>query len=238
MPNMTVLLYGNHSKDLASLVKSLGIEIVESEPDVIITYGGDGTLISGERVYPGIPKLPLRDSKVCNKCQKHLDETVLKNLAAGKFRLVEYRKLETTFFYKTLFALNDFVIRNVLPIHAIRFHVSIHKNKLFIGDGVVISTPFGSTGYFKSITDKTFEKGWGLAFNNTTQNSSPVLLKDKDSVTFKLMRGTATLSFDNNPDLFKIDEGSEVTFKLSDQTAKVFEARSLRCPDCKIISRA
>lgn len=232
---MRVLLYGNHSKDLAPLVKSLEIEIVPSNPDVIITYGGDGTLISSERIYPGIPKFPMRDSRICNKCQKHQDETALKNLASGKLKLVEYKKLETTILYKQLFALNDFVIRNVLPIHAIRFQVSVHKDKLFIGDGIVLSTPFGSTGYFKSITDKTFEKGWGLAFNNTTWKTSPVFLKDKDSVTFKLIRGTATLSFDNNPDLFKIDEGSEIVFKLSDQTAKVFEARSLRCPDCKII---
>ncbi len=231
---MKALLHGNNSKDIASLLKSLGVEIVNSKPDVVITYGGDGTLISSERMYPGIPKLPIRDSRVCNKCLRHQDETILKKLVAGKLTLSEYKKLETTILYKQLFALNDFVIRNVLPIHAIRFLTSVTSEKLLIGDGIVLSTPFGSSGYFKSITGKTFEKDWGLAFNNTTQNSPPIFLKDKDSVTFKLIRGTATLSFDNNPDLFKIDEGSEIMFKLSDQKAKIFEAQSLRCLDCKI----
>jgi len=55
-------------------------------------------------------------------------------------------------------------------------------------------------------------------------------------VTFKLIRGTATLSFDNNPDLLKVDEGSQITFKLSEEKAKIFELESLRCPKC-IVTR-
>lgn len=233
---MKAQLYGNHSKEIADLIQSLKVELVDSNPEVIITYGGDGTLLSAERTYPGIPKLPIRDSKICKKCLNHQDETVLKKLVAGKLSLKEYKKLETTIFYKTLFALNDFVIRNTLPIHTIRFQVTSETShpELLIGDGIVLSTPFGSTGYFKSITGQTFEKGFGLAFNNTTEKLTPIFFKDKDIVTFKLVRGAATLSFDNNPDIFNIDEGSEVMFRLSNKTAKIFEAQSLRCPDCKV----
>ena len=39
----------------------------------------------------------------------------------------------------------------------------------------------------------------------------------------------------NNPDIFQIDEGSELIFKLSDQVAKIYEADSLRCPNCEVI---
>lgn len=231
---MKALLYGKNSKDIAALVKDQEIELVDSKPEVIITNGGDGTLLTSERAYPGIPKLPIRDSRVCNKCLNHQDETVLKNLVAGKLILREYKKLETTILYKTLLALNDFVIRNVLPMHAIRFLTSVTSETLLIGDGIVLSTPFGSTGYFKSITGDTFDKGFGLAFNNTTEKLQPVFFKDKESVTFKLVRGAATLSFDNNPDIFNIDEGSELTFKIFGQTAKIYEAESLRCPNCKV----
>ncbi len=136
--------------------------------------------------------------------------------------------------YQTLTALNDFVIRNVTPIHAIRFQITGTKT-LLIGDGIVISSPFGSTGYFKSITGRTFGKNWGLAFNNTTKQMAPLFFKDKDTVTFKLIRGTATLSFDNNPDIFNVDEESELVFKLSDKTARIYELESLRCPDCEVI---
>lgn len=232
---MRVLLFGKNSKSIAGLVKSLGFELTSTNPEIIISYGGDGTLLSAEREFPGLPKLPLRNSQFCNKCSKHEDEVMLKKLLAGKLQLKEYKKLETTFFYKSFYALNDFVIRNSDPTHTIRFKTSETRDKLLIGDGIVVSTPFGSTGYFKSITNKVFKKGVGIAFNNITEDISPKLLKDGQTVNFTLVRGKATLSFDNNPDIFIIDEGSEIIFKLSDQVAKIYDADSLRCPNCEVI---
>lgn len=232
---MKVNLFGKAAKNIKPKVADLGFEIVENKPDVIITYGGDGTLLSAERQLPNLPKLPIRNSVICKKCADHQDKTVLKKLLKGKLKVKEYQKLETTLLGKNFHALNDFVIRNSDPVHTIRFKVSKTGDKLLIGDGVVISTPFGSTGYFKSITNKAFTKGFGVAFNNTTEKTSPLFLKYGDAITFKLIRGKATLSFDNSADIFTIDEGSELIFKLSNQTAKIYEDTSLRCPNCKVI---
>lgn len=229
---MKVILTGKNSKDIEGLLKDLRFEIVTSNPDLIISYGGDGTLLSSERNYPGIPKLPIRDSLICKKCAGHEDEIILKKLLEGKVKLKEHKKLETEVLYKTFYALNDFVVRNSSPVHAIRFDVN---GKFLIGDGIVVSTPFGSSGYFKSITDQTFSSGFGLAFNNITEKLAPIFFKNNDQVNFKLIRGKATLSFDNNPDTFVIDEGSELIFKLSNQVAKIYQDTSLRCPNCQIV---
>lgn len=229
---MRVILTGKNSKDIEKLVKKLGFEIVTEDSDVVLSYGGDGTLLSAERKYPGIPKLPIRDSLICKKCPEHNDEVLLKKLISNRLQLKVYRKLETEILFKKFYALNDFVVRNSFPIHAIRFDAN---DKFLIGDGIVIATPFGSTGYFKSITGKTFDSGFGIAFNNTTQEVSPLILKAGNVVNFRLKRGKATLSFDNSPDIFNIDEGSELIFKLSDQVAKIYEDSSLRCPNCQII---
>lgn len=230
---MKVLLFGKASKNIESLIKNLGFEVVTKNPQVIVTYGGDGTLLSSEREYPGIPKLPLRNSQLCNKCVEHEDEVVLAKLREGNLTLNEYKKMETEILYKKIYALNDFVVRNSNPTHTIRF--KINGGGLLIGDGIVISTPFGSTGYFKSITGQTFDTGFGVAFNNTTQHLDPLVLKDTDIFRFSLIRGKATLSFDNSPDIFNIDEGSELIFKLSDQVAKIYSDTSLRCPNCQVI---
>lgn len=230
---MKVLLFGKNAKDIENLVKSSGLEIVGNNPDLIISYGGDGTLLSAEREYPSIPKLPMRNSQICKKCLEHEDKTLLEKLVKGELKPKEYRKLETTVLYKSIFALNDFVIRNVKPIHAIRFKIS--KDELYIGDGIIISTPFGSTGYFKSVTKQTFDKGFGLAFNNTTEATEPLYFKENEQVKFMLIRGQATLSFDNSPEVFTIDEGSQLIFKLSDQVAKIYEAESLRCLNCQVM---
>lgn len=231
---MKILLIGKNSKNIEGLISNFGFEVVSKNPDAIISYGGDGTLLYSERMYPAVPKLPIRDSLVCIKCPKHNEKDLLQKLLANKLELKEYKKLETKILYQTFLALNDFVIRNAEPIHTIRFTVTPLNDKILIGDGIVLSTPFGSSGYFKSITQQTFNSGFGVALNNTTETTPPIFFKDKDQVTFKLIRGIATLSFDNNPDIFNIDEGSEITFKLSDKTAKIYELESLRCPDCEV----
>lgn len=232
---MKVLLYGKNSKNRETLVKSLGFTVVTSNPEVIISYGGDGTLFSAERQFPTLPKLPLRNSEAAKKCTEHKDEVMLKKLLKDKLKLKEYKKLETTILYKNFYALNDFVIRNSDPTHSIRFKTSQTEDRVLIGDGIVVATVFGSTGYFKSITGQAFEKGFGLAFNNITKKIPSIILKEGDNITFSLARGKATLSFDNNPDIFTIDEGSELIFKLSSQVAKIYEPDSLRCPNCQVI---
>lgn len=242
---MKILLHGKNSKNIEELIKSLemlegkqGFEIVTVNPDVVISYGGDGTLLTSERLYPGIPKLPLRDSLICKKCPIHSEEDLLKQLLLGGLKLVEYKKIKTTILYKDFYALNDFVIRNAFPIHTIRFKTLQNgiPGNLLLGDGIVISTAFGSTGYFKSITGESFERtsDWGIAYNNTTEKTFPFYPEDDDEVGFKLVRGKATLSFDNNPEIFNIDEGSELIFNLSDKVAKIYEPESLRCPDCVV----
>lgn len=238
---MKVLLFGNNSNELEPLVKSFDFEITKTNPDLIISFGGDGTLLSCERQYPSVPKLPIRNSKFCNKCPKHPDQEILEKLQNNQLELKEYKKLETevineqvrAFGTEKFYGLNDFVVRNSDATHTIRF--KINNSKLLIGDGIVISTPFGSTGYYKSITRETFDTGFGVAFNNITEKVNPMILENKDSITFQLKRGKATLSFDNSPDIFTINEGSQLTFKLSDQVAKIYSDTSLRCPDCKVI---
>lgn len=234
---MKILLHGKNSKKIEELVKSLGFEVVETNPEVVISYGGDGTLLVSERLYPGIPKLPMRNSDICKKCINHDEQTVLNLLKTGKLKQKEYKKLQTSILFKDFFAFNDFVVRNASPIHTIRFKVTINEkplDKLFIGDGIVVSTPWGSTGYFKSITGENFDTGFAVAFNNITEKTKNLYLKDKDTIIFQLIRGKATLSWDNNPDIFTIDEGSQLKFTLSDQVAKILEPETLRCPDCEV----
>ncbi len=235
---MKVIIFGNHPDEFATLVKSVGLEIVQHNPDLVISYGGDGTLISSEREYPGIPKLPIRRDSVSQKCSEHQNDLVLKKLLDNTIELVEYPKLKTSFFYKDFLALNDFVIRNASPIHTIRFKINapveINPDQLYIGDGIVIATSFGSSGYFKSITNKTFADGFALAFNNTTEQTAPIYLKPSNTITFELVRGQATLSYDNSPDIFNLDEGSQIAFSQSDQVAKIYAIDNLRCLNCKV----
>lgn len=235
---MKVLLFGKNSKDIRPLLNANNLAEDFDHPDLIVSYGGDGTLLASERKYPGVPKLPIRDSLTCKKCSRHTSEFLIESLVDNRLKLSKLNKLEAKINSKVFTALNDIVIRNHTPIHAIRFRLYLNnkliKPDLVIGDGIVASTPFGSTGYYKSITRTTFNSGWSVAFNNTTEAVKPLFLSESDQVKIAVIRGPAELSFDNNPELEKIGKGDAVAIELSKQVAKIYEPSILRCQDCTI----
>ena len=118
-------------------------------------------------------------------------------------------------------AVNDIVIRNKNQYEAIRFNVKINNkdlNSKFIGDGIIVSTVFGSTGYFNSITKTTFTKGIGLAFNNILARTYEIL-KEDDVIDLILLKGQALVSADNNKKLISLKENSKIRIKKSKEKA-------------------
>lgn len=225
---MKALLYGRYGsfpKELKSdLEKQL--TIVDSSPDIIITYGGDGTLIGAERDYPCIPKLPLKDSLVCRRCVPLEPLIAINLLLQNRLTLVSFDKVTAQVKGKTMSALNDLVVRNKLPNVALRFSVKINQ-ELFnglIGDGLVISTVFGATGYFQSITKTTFDRGFGVAFNNLVNHDVPLSkgLDNLDSISITIDREVAVLSADNDPELIELFPEDRVDISLSQDPAKIY----------------
>lgn len=243
-------LFGKNSDSIRHLIPEYGLTLVEDHPDVLISYGGDGTLLSAERKYPGIPKLPIRDSKVCKKCPIHTTEHLLQELAEGKILLEEYPKLQAKVHGEEITALNDLVIRNSVPMHALRFRVYLNKQSLpfaeakdgklvrpevIIGDGVVATTVFGSSGYYQSITRKTISENFALAFNNTTFPVENIKFAKGDQIKVEIVRGPGTLSSDNNPKLITLKESDAVIIHASAHDARIYVEKTLRCNDCVVL---
>ena len=202
---------------------------IGEHPDVVIAVGGDGTFLAAERYYPGVPKLLIRDNSICNKCDWDNLEEGLKRILNHQFTIKAVNKIVTRFKGILLEGVNDIVVRNAHPTHAIRFRLWVDKKKIgdeFIGDGVVISTPFGSEGYFRSITKKHFEKGLGIAFNNITTIHEPLFIKPDSIVTIQLTRGMAHIVSDNNPMIAVADKGEKIIVKQSRNTARLIRFQS------------
>ncbi len=221
---MRVVVFGNRKRDIEGLVKKVGFELVDANPQFVISFGGDGTLMKAEYSFPDIPKIILRDSHICKKCSALSNEEILQRAKKKHYKVEKLLKLEVCAGDKILTGMNDIVVHNKDPRHAIRYHISINNKdtgKEIIGDGIIVATPFGSTGYYRSITDSFFEVGIGLAFNNSTEQSDHVILKEDSAIKMSIVRGPAIVYADNQEESIELNDGSSVLIKKSKTYANV-----------------
>lgn len=204
-------------------------EIVATNPEFVISFGGDGTLMGAEYQYPTIPKLFLKNSKIAKLAPKIPNEDVLKKFFAGNYTLIEQMKLSFSIGNKHEEALNDVVVHNENPRHAIRYIPHVNGNAMYpevIGDGIVCATPLGSTGYYRSITDSVFETGIGLAFNNSTEQTDHIVLKEDRILTIEITRGPAFCYADNQEESYPLKTGDVLTIQKSTQNASMVSITS------------
>jgi len=215
------------TKNIISQVSRVGIEIDSNNPDFVITYGGDGSVLWAENEYPGIPKIPVRASataKVFMYDEKDLGN-VLEKLKNGEYKTAEVMKLEASFAGNCIVALNDFQVRSPLPVQALRFSVSVNGKPAFsgiIGDGAVISTPFGSGAYYSSVGGKQFKKGIGIALNNPHdyKGTRAIIAGESDEIAIKVLRDEGILLFDNCEKVFRISPSDEIIIRRAKENAK------------------
>ncbi|MBN2208775.1 MAG: NAD(+)/NADH kinase [Candidatus Coatesbacteria bacterium] len=126
--------------------------------DMVIVFGGDGTLISVARIAPelSVPILGVNVGGLGFLTELSLDEleSSLSEILEGRFMLEERiairaRVLSAERRPKTFFAVNDFVINKsaIARMIDIRTYVDDSFVAKYRGDGLIISTPTGSTAY-------------------------------------------------------------------------------------------
>jgi NAD+ kinase len=212
----------------ASKVKGVlageGFKLVEENPDFVVCYGGDGTVLFSERMFPEVPKLIIKTSRACRMYDYALDDLrkLLSKIKAGDYRIHTEMKLETTAKGERLVGLNEIQVHLKLPIYAVRFSLSADGKEYdeLIGDGVIVATPFGSTGYYKATGGKSFKTGIGVSFNNLHNTNATSFVVPEDSVVkLTISRGPAWLLADNNEKFVELEAGDSVTVRKSGSVA-------------------
>jgi NAD+ kinase len=213
------------SSTLENTLTENGYLIVDRNPDFILSYGGDGTVLFSERMHPQIPKLIIKRGNSCRKCDYSIDQLsdILMKIRKGKYEMRHEMKLEVVYKKRKLVGLNEIQIHAKLPISAVRFALTvdgrIYEN--LIGDGVVIATPFGSTGYYKSTGGKPFTKGIGISFNNLHNQRIKSLVASENSVVrIRINRGPALLLADNDQNIIELEKDDRCSIRKSETVAK------------------
>ncbi len=100
--------------DLAAKVKQLQPQEFDKFADIVISFGGDGTMLSASRllITKDIPIMGMNVGKLGFLAEFPINdiETNINNLLNGHYRVVDRAVLETTINNEKLYALNDFVI--------------------------------------------------------------------------------------------------------------------------------
>lgn len=146
-------------EDLHALVDDGDLMTDPAVADVLLTLGGDGTLLRGARFLAGHPApilgVNLGRLGFLTSCGADEVEDALQRLAKGNYTAEQRMALDTSVHDRDgnerarLFALNDVVLHKggfarMLGVHVFADGISVAR---FSADGVCVSTPTGSTGY-------------------------------------------------------------------------------------------
>ena len=235
---MKIAVVGKKCPQLKELLQNANIALYQpEEADLIIVYGGDGSLLGAERMYPGIPKYPIRDSETAPLCPLHSLEQQFPFFLAGQLEKTSLPKLMATVDGSgTMYAINDIFVHNKIRTSALRYKVWIDGvlyAREIVGDGLGVATVHGATAYYRSITRSVFRVGIGLAFSNSTELVNHLVLPEESVINVKIIRGPGELTADNSPEMPLVKDGSECEIRMSDLKAEMLGLDFFMCPECR-----
>ena len=181
-----------------------------TDNDVLVTYGGDGTLLDALSLRPS-PKTPVigincgRLGYLTADSGEGIDE-LFNHIAKGKLKFEERRMLRVAGDAANIMplALNEITIhRHGATMISVEAQIDGKRVATYHGDGLIISTPTGSTAYSLSAGGPIVDPLCRclvlspLAPHNLTMR--PIVVPDSCQITLKLNArdGEASLSLDN-----------------------------------------
>jgi len=169
-------------------------------PDFAITLGGDGTILTAATVIKdtGIPVIGLNLGRLgflASIEQKYIDQA-FELLAQGEYHLESRTLLRLSsnlpLFDDIPFALNDFTLLKRDNSSMIIIHTYLNGEFLnsYWADGLIVSTPTGSTGYSLSCGGPiVFPDSRSMVITPVAPhnlNVRPIIIPDDSKITFKV----------------------------------------------------
>jgi len=186
---------------------------------LIVSIGGDGTLLwtAQQAAAAHIPVLGINAGRLGFLTQVQLGEEgqALDRWAAGDFTLQRRALLEARAGDRVFHALNDAVVHKGLEINLIRIEVSVDGQPAgrFDADGVIVSTPTGSTGYGLSLGGPILHPDVRalvyMPLNPHSLFNRPIVLPERSRIGIRLPKDAAILTCDGQQNA-QLQPGAEV----------------------------
>ncbi|MBN1573639.1 MAG: NAD(+)/NADH kinase [Deltaproteobacteria bacterium] len=229
----------NETASLTGESSSFNIEDVPKSSDLIIVLGGDGTLLYAARLV-GKSEIPILGVNLGSLgflteiALEELNETIEK-VISGDFRIEERMMLKaeipTADGKKSEYSvLNDVVINKGVLARIINLEVMVNGAYLttYNADGLIVSTPTGSTGYSLSAGGPVVHPTLSAIIINPicphTLTNRPILVPEESKIEIRLLSGDGTVyvTLDGQVGV-DFPEGRTITVSKSKRKVRLIE---------------
>jgi len=230
--NIDVLIDGASAVTIG--VGGVEFDLMSQQCDMLVTLGGDGTLISTARrsFDYDIPVLGIYAGNLGFLADVGMDEleNFVKDMCEGRYRIDERSVLEATITKNNekmkIYAFNDIVLTRPSISHMINIETLVDGKAFnnYYGDGVIVSTPTGSTAYNLSAggpvlfpLTKIFSLT-PICPHSLTQR--PVVLPGEFSIEMKTSDSKALIIVDGQ-DMHELQEDESIYIQLAKKPARL-----------------
>ena len=215
------------------LVKAVTHEQFIENVDLIIVFGGDGTLLNSARQYLEyeIPILGVNMGNVGFLTDLKIDnfDTTVKDILMGNFKIEERNLVSARFNEEHLYGLNEVVIHSGAYAQLMRYRLNVNEKVVYEqrSDGLIIATPTGSTAYSLSaggpIIHPSLDVWTILPMLPQSLSSRPFIISSDENVEVELFDGpseSAKICVDGQDDI-DIPYGIKISISKMEKTLKL-----------------
>ncbi|APW66442.1 NAD(+) kinase [Poseidonibacter parvus] len=227
--NIEVFLENNSAK----MINKKGLQLDElcEKIDFLVSVGGDGTLLSVVRKSYNYKKpvlgINLGTLGFLTDISMNEIENFLKNFTNKNYRIDSRMLIEGTLNLNSFVAFNDIVITRKSISSMIKIDAKIddkHFNSYY-GDGIIISTPTGSTAYNLSVGGPILYPlteaflVTPVAPHSLTQR--PLVMPADFEIEFTITDSQGAVVIADGQDIYELEENDSIKIKIAKQNAKM-----------------
>ena len=186
------------------LAEKLGVKCC-SDANIIVAIGGDGTILSAAREHPGALIFGVHKGDVGFLTEIGESDLCkgLEAVVSGKYSIESRAKIAVHCSRKKLGeALNEIVIASARPAGIMELSIEIDGNMYgpFSADGVIVSTPTGSTAYAMSASGSVVDPSCKVLsivpICPYTNGAKALVVPDSAKIRIKVLKGSGAIAID------------------------------------------
>ena len=218
------------------LVARQHLAVIPEDTELCIVLGGDGTMLQAARsiAYMDIPLIGINLGTMgyLAEVDEGAVDDALDKILKGEYEIEDRMMLRGEVEGKKDYSLNDIILSRYQTIRTIGYNIYINDQFLcsYFADGLIISTPTGSTGYNMSAGGPIIEPLANMILVTPvcphTLNSRSLVFSPGTRISVELLPardGSSTkaiVSFDGSGTLL-MNTGDRVEIKMSKKTTKI-----------------